>query len=119
MGPMFMLYQGSTPTLELVLPIELQPTDVVYATFSQDEERVLEYHINGTNSVVPPPPAGTLRLDVHDGHTLLLEMTQADTFRLQPGDTELQLRIKTEDGADTFIPALGYVGKARKEGVIT
>lgn len=116
MNPQFIFYQGSTPTMELVLPLELQAMDIVYATFAQDNRAVLEYQINGTPADIPPE--GYLSRDVHDGRTLFLHMTQADTLRLETGDVELQLRVVTDEGADTFIPVFGYIGKAQKEGVI-
>ena len=34
------------------------------------------------------------------------------------GDCELQLRVRTEAGSDTFFPLCGAVGQARKEGVL-
>ena len=50
---------------------------------------------------------------------LVLAMTQADTLSLTPGDVELQVRIKTNDGADTYEPLIGAVMKAKKGGVIS
>ena len=111
----FLFFQGSTPTLELVLPLALHAEDKIFLTFSQADQRVLEYAINGSAS---PAGSGTLRLAEGEENVLLLSMTQADTLRLAAGDVELQLRLKNDVGADTFRPLIGRVGPARKEGVI-
>lgn len=113
--PHFLFYRGSSPTLELVLPLRLAPTDTVYATFSQGAQTALEYALNGT-----PSPAGTGSLSLAPGaqSTLLLSMTQADTLALASGDCALQLRVKTQAGADTFPPLHGTVGQTQKEGSI-
>ena len=112
----FLFFRGSTPTLELVLPLAVGAQDVVFLTFSQGGQAVVEYAINGQ-----PDPAGTgvLARDDAEENVLLLTMTQADTLRLEPGDTELQLRLKNSVGADTFRPLIGRIGPARKEGVLT
>ena len=111
----FLFFRGSTPTLELVLPLAVQFSDTVYLTLSQGGRNVLEYAMNGTPS---PAGTGTLRRAEEDENVLLLTMTQADTLALQTGDAELQLRLKNDVGADTFRPLIGRVGPARREGVI-
>lgn len=110
-----LFFRGSTPTLELVLPLAVGAEDVVYLTLCQRDEVVLEYAINGE-----PLSAGEGELRVAEGepNVLLLTMTQADTLQLQTGTLELQLRLKNSVGADTFRPVRGWVGPARKEGVI-
>lgn len=113
---LFCVYQGSTPTLELVLPLDLAEEDVVYATFVQDFDPVLEYQRNGTPT--DAPPEGEMELARDDPRLLLLHMTQADTLRLDAGDVVLQLRAKTNEGADTFYPLYGRVIRAEKEGEI-
>ena len=45
-------------------------------------------------------------------------MTQADTLRLSPGDAEIQLRVRSTSGAETFAPLVGVIGRAHKTGVI-
>ncbi|MBR6378018.1 MAG: hypothetical protein IKS05_09705 [Oscillospiraceae bacterium] len=111
----FLFFRGSTPTLELALPLAVDWSDSLYLTLCQRGEKVLEYAMNG----VPSPAAqGTLTRDEAQENLLLLTMTQADTLALDSGEVELQLRIRTQDGADTFRPLLGQVGPARKEGVI-
>ena len=112
----FLFFRGSTPTLELVLPLAVDPADVVFLTISQGGRTVLEYAMNGT---AHPAGTGTLSRDEQEENVLLLSMTQADTLALQAGDAELQLRLKNSVGADTFQPLWGRVGPARKEGVIT
>ena len=113
--PQFLIFRGSTPTLALQLPFSPASTDVVFVTFSQRDLVLLEYARNGTPS---PAGAGTLSLSEDEPDTLLLEMTQADTLRLLAGDCRLQVRVKTDEGADTFFPVTGCVGEALKEGVI-
>ena len=111
----FLFFRGSTPTLELVLPLALDFSDTVYLSFSQGGQTVLEYAMNGSPS---PAGTGTLRRAEEDENVLLLTMTQADTLALRTGDAELQLRLKNDVGADTFRPLVGRVGPALKEGVI-
>ena len=111
----FLFFRGSTPTLELVLPLRVDFSDVVYLTLCQGGRPVLEYAMNGS-----PSPAGTGSLSraEADENVLLLTMSQADTLALAAGDVELQLRIKNDVGADTFRPICGRVGRALKEGTI-
>ena len=111
----FLFFRGSTPTLELVLPLAVDPEDVVYLTMSQQNRAVVEYAMNGT-----PLPAGSgqLRRAEEDENVLLLTMSQADTLALETGDVELQVRLKNTVGADTFQPVTGRVGPSLKEGVI-
>lgn len=120
--PDFTIYQGATPCLELGLPLELSSSDVVYATFAQIGNVVLEYQINGSNAQGLTPPTGSMEVDAHDKSLLRVSMSQADTLRLEAGEVELQIRIKhTEDTvemADTLIPAHGWIGKALKGGSI-
>ena len=113
--PDFLFFRGSSPTLELVLPLSLDAEDTVYATFSQNGQSALEYALNGTPS---PAGAGSLSLAPDSADTLLLLMTQADTLALASGECELQLRVKTQAGADAFPPLHGFVGRTQKEGQI-
>ena len=112
----FLFFRGSTPTLELVLPLAVGAEDAAVLTISQGGRAVVEYAINGQ-----PDPAGTgvLARDAAEENVLLLTMTQADTLLLEPGDAELQLRLKNSIGADTFRPLIGRVGPARREGILT
>ena len=115
----FRIAQGSTPRLELGLPFTLPDSGVkAFVTFSQGGANVLEYSYGGT---APPAIAGTgtLSVDSSDKSMLVLSMTQADTLSLKPGDVEMQVRVKTPDGADTFEPLVGAVLKAKKGGVIS
>ena len=116
--PEFEIYRGSTPLLECGLPLELSGSDVVYASFAQGNRVVLEYRINGSADPELTPPTGSMSLDPQNAAILRIQMTQADTLRLEAGDADLQLRIKTNDGADTLIPVHGWVGKAYKGGTI-
>lgn len=111
----FLFFRGSTPTLELVLPLAVEAEDVVYLTFSQEGRAVVEYAINGR---ARPAGSGVLARDETEENVLLLTMTQEDTLRLAAGDAELQLRLKNSVGADTFRPLIGRVGPARKEGIL-
>ncbi len=111
----FLFFRGSTPTLELVLPLAVGYSDTVYLTLSQGGRPVVEYAMNGSPS---PAGSGTLRRAEEDENVLLLTMTQADTLALQTGDAELQLRLKNDVGADTFRPLTGRVGPTLKEGSI-
>lgn len=113
----FMIAQGSTPTLELELPFEAPVAAVAYATFTQEDEPVLEYAYNSSPTAAIKA-GGKLIFDADDRSVLLLSMTQADTLKLVNGDVELQVRIRTNDGADTFYPIPGGVVQARKGGVI-
>jgi len=112
---LFLFFRGSTPTLELVLPLEVGPSDVVYLTLSQGGQPVVEYALNG---VASPAGTGQLSRSEEDYNVLLLFMSQADTLALAAGDVELQLRLKNQVGADTFRPLFGRVGPARRAGVI-
>ena len=69
----FLFFRGSTPTLELVLPLAVGPEDTVYLTLSQGGRPVVEYALNGT-----PLPAGTGQLQRADGdeNVLLLTMSR-------------------------------------------
>lgn len=115
----FRIAQGSTPRLELEIPFQLPDSGVkAYVTFSQGGVNVLEYALNGT-----PTPAiagtGTLSVDSSDHSVLVLAMTQSDTLGLDAGDAELQVRLITPDGADTFAPIVGEIIKSKKGGVIS
>lgn len=115
----FKIAQGSTPRLELGLPFTLPDSGVkAFVTFSQGGANVLEYSYGGT-ATPAIAGTGTLSVDSSDKSMLVLSMTQADTLRLTPGDIELQVRLKTTDGADTFEPLVGMVLKAKKGGVIS
>lgn len=111
----FLFFRGSTPTLELVLPLAVAWTDTVFLTLAQGGQPLVEYAMNGN-----PRPAGTgwLTRAEEDENVLLLTMSQSDTLALASGDVELQLRIKNDVGADSFQPLHGLVGPALKEGVI-
>ena len=111
----FLFFRGSTPTLELVLPLAVGWNDKIFLTLAQGGRTVLEYALNGTAN---PAGSGTLRRDETDENLLLLTMSQADTLSLEAGDVELQLRLKNDVGADSFRPLWGRVGPALKEGVI-
>lgn len=111
----FLFFRGSTPTLELVLPLAVGRTDTVCLTLAQGGRTVLEYAINGTAS---PAGTGTLRRDEAEENLLLLTMSQADTLALEAGDLELQLRLKNDVGADSFRPLRGRVGPVLREGVL-
>ena len=111
----FLFFRGSTPTLELVLPLRLSDDDVIYLTLCQGGRPVLEYALNGSPAW---PGSGELRRDEADENVLLLTMSQADTLALETGNVDLQLRLKNSVGADTFRPLTGRVGPAWKEGVI-
>ena len=52
--PQFLIFRGSTPTLELLLPLAPTSSDVLYLTVSQNDVPVLELARNGRAS-----PAGT------------------------------------------------------------
>lgn len=110
--PQFCFFRGSTPTFELLLPLDCRAEDVLYATFSQAGETVVEYAQNGQ-----PQRPGTGVLEAA-GRTVEIRMTQDDSLAFACGECELQLRIKTEDGADTFFPLWGMVGPVQKEGSI-
>ena len=111
----FLFFRGSTPTLELVLPLAVDSSDTVYLTLSQRGQAVVEYTLNGSAS---PAGSGVLSRAEEDENVLLLTMSQADTLALAAGDVELQLRLKNSVGADAFRPLHGRVGPALKEGVI-
>ena len=115
----FAFAQGSTPTLELLLPLEIDSdSDVVYATLSQGFETALEFAINGTPAKSSTNP-GTLIVAEDDPSMLYLSMTQADTLALDVDDVILQIRAKTSEGADTFLPLYGRVVAATKKEVIS
>ena len=114
-GPQFFFYRGSTPTLELVLPLEVGREDTVYASFWQGNRVVVELAMNGQAS---PAGEGNLSRAQDSPNTLLLLLGQQDTLALQAGFCELQLRLKNQVGADTFRPLLGQIGPARKEDVL-
>ena len=111
----FLFFRGSTPTLELVLPLAVGASDTVFLTLAQDGRPILEYALNGSPS---PAGTGTLRRDETDENVLLLTLSQADTLALASGSVELQLRLKNDVGADSFRPVTGRIGPVLKEGVI-
>lgn len=117
--PIFRIPRGATPTLELQLPIDISiGTWVVYVTFMQNHNVVLEYALNGTPSASSASP-GSVSVDRLDGNTLLVDMTQADTLLLTPGDVEIQVRVKSPAGlADTFLPVHGMIIQNLKGGAI-
>lgn len=95
----FMIAQGSTPIFELGLPFELPDGSKVNICIWQDRAVVLEFDSTGGNPSV----------DTSDKSVLRLELSQADTFALAVGDAELQVRVQTADGIDTFLPIPGVV----------
>ena len=111
----FLFFRGSTPTLELVLPLAVDWSDTVCLSFAQGGRIVLEYAMNGS---ADPRGTGSLTRDETHKNVLLLTMSQADTLALAAGDAELQLRVKNSVGADTFQPLTGRVGPALREGVL-
>jgi hypothetical protein len=111
--PQFFFFRGSTPTLELSLPFAPEAEDAACLTLAQDGTTVLEYALGGGTSA-----QGSMVPAEDDPSVLLVHMTQADTLRLRAGDCELQLRVRTAEGADTFFPIFGQIGEARKQGVI-
>ena len=113
----FMIAQGSTPRLEFAFPFELDANDVISVVIAQQDKIVREFAKNYT----PPPysfSGSTLEI-TEDASVLALNMSQADTLALTPGDAEIQIRIKTSGGADTYFPIPGEVIKAYKEGVLS
>lgn len=112
-GPQFFFYRGSTPTLELTLPLAVAPTDQVYATFTQNGHTVVELAMNGSSSA-----EGRILRAEDSENTLLLLLGQRDTLALQAGFCELQLRLKNPVGADTFQPVTGQIGLVRKEDLL-
>lgn len=112
----FMVTRGSSPHLELGLPLEVDSSSVIYVTLAQADHTVLEYTLGGEEA--EEPPTGELALDQSEADLLILYMSQADTLRLETGDVELQVRVRHDGEADTLICAVGYVGKALKGGVI-
>jgi len=116
----FLIFQGTTPTIELVMPLELAEDDAAVVTIRQGDTDVLEYALNAE---AREDIAGTGTLvfadDGTDRSVLLVNMSQADTLGLTVGDAELQLRIVTDVGADAFVPVVGAVGPAFRRGVLT
>lgn len=115
--PQFLIAQGSTPWLELCLPLELTNSTVIYVDICQGRDIVIEYNKNGTTDL-DIKGDGTLSIDEDDATVLILSMTQGDTLRLIEGETEIQVRVKTGDGADTLIPVWGMTVPAYKGGTI-
>lgn len=114
----FMIAQGSTPRIEFALPFDLTSADVISVVVVQSDTIVREFGKNYT----PPPNTSngsTLEIDVDDASVLALNLSQADTLILAPGDAEIQIRVKTSDGADTFFPITGAVVRAYKKGVLS
>lgn len=115
--PQFVFSQGSTPTLAFYMPYEIEDSDIVYATMSQEYKTVTEYTQNGT--AFSPPPTGSLTVDEDCPCRVYINMTQADTMLFESGDVELQVRTKKENGsADTTFRMIGEVVGAQKQGVI-
>ncbi|MBR6119894.1 MAG: hypothetical protein IKQ04_06215 [Oscillospiraceae bacterium] len=111
----FLFFRGSTPTLELVLPLAVGWEDVVCLTMSQNGRTVVEYAMNGSAN---PRGSGTFTRDESQANLLLLTMSEADTLALEAGDVELQLRLKNSVGSDSFQPLTGRVGPILREGVL-
>lgn len=115
----FVIAQGSTPKLSLAFPFEVDADDVVYASIAQDGKVKREWTMNGSPATDGRAGTGTLEIDEDDASVMVLSMTQADSLALTAGDAELQIRIKTSSGADTFLPLVGAIVKAHKTGEIT
>ena len=116
----FKIAQGSTPILELAFPFEVDGDhDVVYVDIAQGDKVKREWHKNGSAAAAGIAGTGTLTVSEDDASVMLLSMSQADTLALTPGDAELQIRVKTSTGTDTFVPLVGAVLKAYKQGVIS
>ncbi|MBQ1371844.1 MAG: hypothetical protein IIY70_02820 [Oscillospiraceae bacterium] len=107
----FLFFQGSTPTLELVLPLAVSLDDLVHATFYQMNYPVLSYYMDGMYE--GPESTGLLR-DPEEENVLLLCMTRNETLQLAPGDVELQIDLRNDVGSDTFRPLLGRIGPMRR-----
>lgn len=96
----FMIAQGSTPHLELVLPFELEELDDAIVTIRQDGKNVLKYQKSQVNGC---------EVDSADSAILRVHMSQEDTLSLSVGDAEIQLRVRRGDDIDTFLPVPGVV----------
>jgi hypothetical protein len=120
--PEFCVSRGSTPCLEVGMPLELENSDVIYATFAQDRSALLEYNLNGSADASTPAASGSMEIDEDDATILRICMTQADTLAFETGEVVLSIRIKRTDEedtlADTLKPITGMVFPAIKEGVI-
>ncbi len=114
-SPQFMFFRGSSPTLELMLPLVPASGDRLFVTFSQEDSPVLELAKNANAS---PQGEGRLILSQDEPGLVLVNLAQQDTLRMKTGACRLQVRIGTDAGTDTFFPLDGYVGEALKEGVI-
>ena len=108
--PDFFFFRGCSPVLELWLPLSLDEQSVLCATFSQGGQIMLECVQN-----VQSHSRSEIAPEV-DGRMVRLALTEQETMDFLPGDCELQLRVRTEAGSDTFFPLCGAVGQARKEG---
>ena len=108
--PQFAVWQGTDFSLEVRLPYELASGDAAVATLSQGFVPVLEYRLNV--EAAESAPEGRIVVDSEDAHVLRIEMTQADTLQLAAGEVELQVRVRTDEGAETFAPVLGMIGAA-------
>lgn len=108
MRPKFYFFQGSTPTLEFILPIELDVNDgdVVIVTLAQNHQTIKEYDQDDTAVTV-------------EGGSVYVHMTQDDTLKFETGDVLAQLRYLLKDGtADVSCPIHGYVEATQKLEVI-
>ena len=105
--PQFFFFPGATPTLEFVLPVEIDvSTDILYVSFSQGYETVKEY--DQDSSAVTA-----------DGNSIYVAMSQADTLKFGAGDCEVQLRYLLADGtADVSVPVPGLVGRTQMTEVL-
>ena len=95
----FMIAQGSTPTLELGFPFEITDGCFVIVSIWQNRQIALEYDSDDSELVV----------DATDKSIVRITMPEADTFSLAVGDVEIQVRAKTADGIDTFLPIPGAI----------
>lgn len=106
--PKFFFFPGATPTLEFILPVELDPGagDILYVSFVQDHETVKEYD-QGSSAVTV------------DGASVYVALPQADTLKFAAGDCTVQLRYLLADGtADVSVPVPGIIGYTQKTEVI-
>lgn len=105
----FMIAQGSTPYVELELPFDMPEGAEAVVSIQQKNTVRLEYDLSDDE----------LAIDGNDRSILGLSMTEHDTFVLAVGDAEIQVRVKTDDGVDTFKPIPGVIVPAYNKEVMT
>lgn len=105
--PQFQIMQGQECYLYLSCPIDLTDCTKIYLTIVQDGKVFGEFsELNALSEY------GEISIDDEESTDLVLHLTQAATLDLNAGECEIQIRVKTSDGADTFLPVWGMVGKA-------